>query len=162
MGQPGLCDERWSDAKKCYGYFPPPVGTRNPRVLGSSEPTPEKTLRRGGTQGGSGSNPPNWIPNRRVQGDPCTRVANNDNISLCPTPRTPCQDRALRALCGAAMRASLGVRTQQLHGDFMELVVSLEITELAATAATAGVFELDLRGTRTCKFTRRGKHLRWY
>ena len=44
---------------------PPPVGS----LIGSSEPTPEEPLRRGGAQGGSGSNPPNWIPNRGVQGE---------------------------------------------------------------------------------------------
>ena len=53
------------------GVVPHPWGTRNPRVLGSSEPTPEEPLRRGGAQGGSGSNPPNWIPNSGVQGEPC-------------------------------------------------------------------------------------------
>ena len=42
------------------GSVSPPVGTRNPRVLGSSEPTPEEPLRRGGAQGGSGSDPPPW------------------------------------------------------------------------------------------------------
>ena len=32
------------------GSSPPPVGTRNPWVLGSSEPTPEECLRRGGVK----------------------------------------------------------------------------------------------------------------
>ena len=45
----------------------PPVGTRNPWVLGPSEPTPEEPRRWGGVQGGSGSSPPSWIPNRGVQ-----------------------------------------------------------------------------------------------
>ena len=48
----------------------PPVGTRTPRVLGSSEPTSEEPLRGRGAQGGSGSNPPNWISNSRVHGEP--------------------------------------------------------------------------------------------
>ena len=47
----------------------PPVGTWNPRVLGSSEPTPEESLRWGGAQGGFGSNTANWIPHSGVQGE---------------------------------------------------------------------------------------------
>ena len=46
----------------------PPVGTRNFRVLRSSELTPEELLRGGGAQGGSGLSPPNCIPNSGVQG----------------------------------------------------------------------------------------------
>ena len=40
----------------------------SPGSSGSSEPTPEERLRKGGAQGGSGSSPPNWIPNSGVQG----------------------------------------------------------------------------------------------
>ena len=50
--------------EECCGFLHPPVETRNPRVLSSSEPTPEEPLRGGGAQGGSGSSPPNRIPNR--------------------------------------------------------------------------------------------------
>ena len=46
------------------------MGTRNSRVFGSSEPTPEEPLRRRGAEGGSGSSPSNWIPNSGVQGWP--------------------------------------------------------------------------------------------
>ena len=50
---------------------PPPVGTRNPRALGSSEPTPEEPCV--GEEGRAGlGQTPNWIPNRGVQGEPCT------------------------------------------------------------------------------------------
>ena len=49
---------------------PPPVGTRNPRVLGSSQPTPEELLRKGGAQGGSGSSgSPSWVQGELVQSD---------------------------------------------------------------------------------------------
>ena len=63
---------RCRPVKKDTKEDPPPVWTRNFRVLGSSEPTPEKPLRSGGAQGGSQSNPPSWIPNRGVQDEPCT------------------------------------------------------------------------------------------
>ena len=58
---------------KFLALDPTPLGTRNPRVFCSSEPTPEESLCGGGAQGGSGSNPPSWIPNRGVQGEPCTK-----------------------------------------------------------------------------------------
>ena len=51
----------------CRKTEPSPVRTWNLWVLGSSEPTPEEPLRRRGAQGGSGSSPPNWIPNLGVQ-----------------------------------------------------------------------------------------------
>ena len=54
--------------------YPPPVGTRNPQVFGSLEPTHEEPLRRGGAQGGSGSSPPSWIPNCGVQGEPVQMI----------------------------------------------------------------------------------------
>ena len=76
-----------------------------------SEPTPEELLRWGGAQGGSGSSPPIWIPNRGVQGEPmqkilrstCTRAGHDTYVSdavssPCPTCSSP---------CGAAMRALL-------------------------------------------------------
>ena len=117
------------------------VVNRNPWVLGSSEPTPEELLRKGRSAGRAWVKPSQLDSNRGVQGEPCTGVAKSDNISRCPTPRTPCQHRAQRALCGAAMRAPLGGRTQPLHWVFFEeLVFSFKTTVLAATAATAGVF----------------------
>ena len=35
---------------------------------------PKSPLRRGGAQGGSGSNPPSWIPNRGVQCEPVQKI----------------------------------------------------------------------------------------
>ena len=70
----------------------PPVGTWNPGVLGSSEPTPEDPQRRGGAQGGSGSSPPSWIPNRGVQGTDDTAVILHSFRAprrLPPTSATP-------------------------------------------------------------------------
>ena len=71
----------------------PPVGTWNPGNLSSSDPTPEEPLRRGGAQGGSGSSPPNWIPNSGVQGVPVQSddAVNSDHSSntRCRTTRTP-------------------------------------------------------------------------
>ena len=54
----------------------PPAGTRNTRVLGSSEPTPEEPLRGGGAQGGSPTRSP--IVGSRVsyvQGDATNIIA---------------------------------------------------------------------------------------
>ena len=62
------CEPICSKAIDWSGGAPPPVGTRNPLVLGSSGPTPVEPLRRRGAQGGSGSSLLNWIPNRGVQG----------------------------------------------------------------------------------------------
>ena len=56
-----------SSSSKNLLLRPPTRGDPEPRVLRSSEPTPEETLRRGGAQGGSGSHGPSWIPNRGVQ-----------------------------------------------------------------------------------------------
>ena len=74
-----------------------PWEPRTSWVLGSSEPTPEEPLRRGGSQGGSGSSPPTGSPivlsrlsqYRRCCGQHCY-------ILRCPTPRTPCHRLRLR------------------------------------------------------------------
>ena len=79
-----------SNKRKADGeHFLPPVETRNPRVLSSLEPTPEEHLRRGGAQGGSGSSPPSWIPNRGVQGEPVQMILLNIHScrALCRLPR---------------------------------------------------------------------------
>ena len=47
---------------------PHPWGPGTPRSSALRNPLPEEPLRWGGAQGGSGSNRPNWIPNRRDPG----------------------------------------------------------------------------------------------
>ena len=72
------------------GVVPHPWGPG--RVLGSSEPTPEGPLRGRGAQGGSGSSPPNWIPNSGVQGEPCTRRC-DEHYYIRLGRRAACRDR---------------------------------------------------------------------
>ena len=99
-----------SSARHDRGFPPPPVETRNPRVLGSSEPTPEEPLCRGGAQGGSGSRSPNWSPNGGVQGEPVQEILRSTYI-LAGQSRTPCHRVRLRLLHGAAIRAFSGANT---------------------------------------------------
>ena len=81
------------------GFTTAPAGARikcrtiapNPGVLASSEPTPEKPLRRGGAQGLSGSSIPNWIPNRGVQVEPVLMILQSTYIR--PGRRAACRDR---------------------------------------------------------------------
>ena len=130
------------------------MGTRNPRVLGSSEPTPEEALRRGGAQGGSGSNPPNWIPNRGVQGEP---VQSDSAVKIMTSRGVVQLERRITKFAyvdvtgGAAMSAPLqGANTAPLRRAFITQCFYgvggrlknhhyLTATELVvATAATAG------------------------
>ena len=73
-------------------FGPHPVGTRNPKVLGSSAPTPEEPLRRRGAQGVV------WVKPSRL--DPqswCRRYCGQHYYILrCRTLRTPCQRLRLR------------------------------------------------------------------
>ena len=69
------CDEGcFAATATIQGIRPHPWGPGTPLVGGSVEPTPEEPLRREGAQGGSGSSPLNWIPNRGVQGEPVQMI----------------------------------------------------------------------------------------
>ena len=54
---------------------------------GDLEPTPEEPLRGGEGQGGSGSSPPMWIPNRGVQGEPVQKILRSTYIRAGRSPR---------------------------------------------------------------------------
>ena len=93
------------DSQGVQGVQLPPVETRNPRVLGSSEPTSGEPLRRGGAGRGLGQTLSTG--NRGVQGEPVQKILRSTYIlaglesyvsnavsSLSPTTMKRCRDKS--------------------------------------------------------------------
>ena len=94
------------------GLPDPPVGTRNfpgPRLFGTLPPP--RPSPRGGAQGGSGSNPPNWIPSRGSR-EPVQKILRSTLLHSSGARHVRLGRRVNSLpyvlLRGAAMRASSG------------------------------------------------------
>ena len=107
------------------------------------EPTSEEPLRGGGAQGGSGSTPPSWIPNRGVQDEACT-VQSDDAVNnyIRLGRRTACRDRRLLRRCeGGHQRNCVSAFTHRhwRSGTRGACVCSTKKNRICTLGSTSGI-----------------------